>query len=206
MFVGKEESMTSPPHSPEELATAIVALAQKLLMLKALPRTGWLQRGVPKAESIAEHSFGVASLALLMAAHDPSLDQARLLAIAVLHDQAEALIGDLPASASRLLGAEIKHQAEARAMEELFGSLPHGSGLVALWEEYATASSREARLIKALDRVEMLIQALQYQQAGQRNLDEFWDGATKNLSEFPLVEQIVQVLLQQRADLLRSAS
>lgn len=206
MFVGKEKSMTNQHNSSEELAAAIVALAQKLLMLKALPRTGWLQRGVPKAESIAEHSFGVASLALLMAAHDPSLDQARLLAIAVLHDQAEALIGDLPASARHFLGAELKQQAEARAMEALCAHLPQGSELVRLWEEYATANSREARLIKALDRVEMLIQALHYQQAGQRNLDEFWDGATKNLSEFPLVEQIVQVLLQQRADLLRSAS
>jgi putative hydrolase of HD superfamily len=198
--------MTSQPHSSPELAPAIVELAQKLLMLKALPRTGWLQRGVPKAESIAEHSFGVASLALLIAAHDQTLDQARLLAIAVLHDQAEALLGDLPASASRLLGAELKHQAEARAMQELCGSLPQGSELVRLWEEYAAGASREARLIKALDRVEMLIQALQYQQAGRRNLDEFWVGATKNLSEFPLVEQIVQVLLQQRAELRGSAS
>lgn len=184
--------------SSEQLASQLIALYQRLLMLKALPRTGWLQRGVPKAESVAEHSFGVASLALLVAAHDPSFDQARLLAIAVLHDQAEALLGDLPASARRLLGSEVKHQAEARAMDELFGNLPQGLGLVALWQEYASGGSREARLIKALDRVEMLMQALQYQQAGQNNLDEFWVDVTKNLNEFPLVEQIVQLLVQQR--------
>lgn len=196
------KGMAMTTYESEQLASQLIALYQRLLMLKALPRTGWLQRGVPKAESVAEHSFGVASLALLVAAHDPSLDQARLLAIAVLHDQAEALLGDLPASARRLLGPELKHQAEARAMQELFGDLPQGSSLLTLWEEYASGGSREARLIKALDRVEMLMQALQYQQAGQNNLDEFWDNATKNLDEFPLVEQLVQLLVQQRTRLM----
>ena len=64
--------------------------------LKELPRTGWLDRGVPaaRAESVAEHSFQTALLAWTAASADPSLNRDRLLRLALVHDLAEALIGD----------------------------------------------------------------------------------------------------------------
>jgi putative hydrolase of HD superfamily len=195
----------------EQTAQALLTLYSQVAALKLLPRAGWLQRGVVVAESVAEHTFGVAVLALLIgdpvgtAAHDlddagakgaggspgSRIERGKLLAIALLHDLAEALLGDLPASARRLIGADAKRAAERRAIEELFATLPNHGEFLALWDEYVAGSSVEARLVKELDRVEMLAQALAYERAGSRALAEFWDGADQGWSdEFPLVRAL----------------
>ncbi|HEU5011889.1 MAG TPA: HD domain-containing protein [Roseiflexaceae bacterium] len=183
----------------EHTAPELVALYSRVATLKLLPRTGWLQRGVALPESIAEHSFGVATLALLVGDGIPGLDRGKLLAIALLHDLAEAVLGDLPASARRLFGAHVKHAAERAALEEVFAQLPDQPEYLALWDEYATASSAEARLVKELDRIEMLMQALIYERAGNRNLGEFWMDADQGWSdEFPIVRALATELLHQR--------
>lgn len=185
-----------------EPATALLPLYMRLATLKLLPRTGWLQRGIAQPESVAEHTFGVATLALLIGEHYPALDRGQLLALALVHDLAEALLGDLPASARRLFGAEAKHAAERRAAQELFSSLPAGAAYLALWEEYACGASAEARLVKGLDRIEMLAQALAYEQAGSRALAEFWaDAETGWSDEFPLLAQLANELLAQHGAL-----
>lgn len=186
-----------------EPSAALLHLYMRLATLKLLPRTGWLQRGIAQPESIAEHTFGVATLALLIGEHYPALDRGQLLALALVHDLAEALLGDVPASARRLFGAEAKHTAEHLAATELFGSLPNGTVYLTLWEEYARGASAEARLVKGLDRIEMLAQALVYEQAGSRALAEFWaDAETGWGNEFPLLMQLANDLLAQHAALV----
>jgi putative hydrolases of HD superfamily len=183
----------------EQTAQALLALYSQVATLKLLPRTGWLQRGVAAAESVAEHTFGVAALALLVGDAIDGLDRAKLLTIALLHDMAEALLSDLPASARRLIGAEHKHQAERRAMEELFARTLGSDYYVELWAEYTSGTSAEARLVKELDRIEMLTQALAYERAGNRGLSEFWRGADAGWSdEFPLVRAMAEQLIARR--------
>ena len=176
---------------------AITGLCAQIAALKLLPRTGWLQRGVNPAESIAEHCFGVALLALVFAGAIPGIDRGKLLAIALLHDLAEAALGDLPAAARRHLRPDVKLAAERSALAELVVALPDADQFLALWEEYAQASSAEARLVKALDRLELLAQALAYERAGNRALDEFWQGAEDGW-EFPQVRAAAADLLAQR--------
>ena len=69
--------------------------------LKRLPRTGWLDRGVPAAstESVADHAFRVALLAWMVATErtadgDAAVDPARVLLLALAHDLPEAIAGD----------------------------------------------------------------------------------------------------------------
>jgi putative hydrolases of HD superfamily len=187
----------------DQAFVALAALQMRLQTLKLLPRTGWLQRGLRDVESVAEHSFGVAALALVIGDLQPELDRGRLLAIALVHDLAEALIGDLPASASRLIGKPAKHEAERQALLELLGDLPQGAHYVELWEEYSAAASPEARLVKALDRLEMLAQALAYERAGARSLGEFWDDPDGWAAEFPLVRALAQQLAAEHEALTR---
>lgn len=182
---------------------ALYTLQSRLLSLKLLPRTGWLQRGQRDPESIAEHSYAVAALALLVGDMHPELDRGRLLAIALLHDAAEALVGDLPASARRLFGAEAKQVAERKAMLELFGELPAGGSYMELWEEYARGGSPEARLVKALDRLEMLAQALAYERAGSRALAEFFEDDALWAEEFPIVRALADRLYAEHRALAR---
>jgi putative hydrolase of HD superfamily len=203
----------------EQTAQALLALYSQVAALKLLPRVGWLQRGVASAESVAEHTFGVAVLALLIgdyagatapeARHPRAqagdeqpkvrIERGKLLAIALLHDLAETLLSDLPTSARRLIGADAKRAAERRAIEELFTDLPSSAEYLVLWEEYAAGASAEARLVKELDRVEMLAQALAYERAGSRALAEFWAGADAGWSdEFPLVRELAAELIASR--------
>lgn len=185
-----------------ERAGMILELHQRLMTLKLLPRTGWLQRGMQDVESIAEHTFGVATLALTIGDLHPELDRGKLLAIALLHDIAEALIGDLPASARRLFGSAAKRAAEQRAIAEMFAGLPQADEYLTLFNDYAEGGSPEARLVKALDRLELLLQALAYERAGSRAMAEFWEGGEADWNdEFPLVQTLAQQLIAARRSL-----
>jgi putative hydrolase of HD superfamily len=183
----------------DQSSADLLTLYTRLATLKLLPRIGWLQRGVAHPESIAEHTFGVATLALLIGDAVPGMDRGKLLAIALVHDMAETLLGDLPASARRLIGAATKHAAERRAVAELFAALPNCAEYLALWDEYANAGSPEARLVKGLDRIEMLAQALDYERAGNRAMAEFWEHSDTGWGEeFPVLRALASELFERR--------
>ena len=95
--------------------------------LKQLYRKGWLERGLApeRCESVAEHSFAVALLALLLAdACHPALDRDRLLRMALLHDFGEIHAGDLTPG-DGVPKAE-KRRREAASVARVLGTLPGG--------------------------------------------------------------------------------
>ena len=156
--------------------------------LKRMPRTGWAMRGVAHVESVADHSFGVAfvALALAEALGDPGLDLEKILIMAVLHDLAEVRLTDLPASAIRLLPGEVKSQAEAVAMADLLAPLPGADRLRTLWQEFEDRSGPEGKLVRDADKLEMMVQCLRYEMAGSRGLDEFWQAMDGRRWHYPL--------------------
>ena len=163
----------------------MMPLLQAAATLKRLPRTGWLMAGVAQPESVADHSWGTALLAMTLAAkinRDPAaqgldapLDCGRVAQIAVVHDLAESMVTDLPKRATQLLGKAVKHQAEADAMAQLTQDVPDAE-IFDLWREYSDCSTPEGRLVNDADKLEMVHQALMYERAGNQNLGEFWHG------------------------------
>lgn len=154
--------------------------------LKQLPRTGWLLAGVADPESVAEHSFSVAVLALFLSErinqdwereglHAP-LDMERVLRLALIHDLAESVLTDLPKRSAEIIGRDVKRAAEDRAMAALLVGLPGGAGCIDLWREYDAGSTPEAQLVKDADKLEMVHQALRYRRRGHTGLAEFWSG------------------------------
>lgn len=142
-------------------------------LLKELPRTGWVRRGVPNPESVAAHSWGVSLLVLaLLPEH---LDLRRALTYAVLHDLPEALAGDWTPHEGR--PREAKVEAERAAMDRLGRILPRGEVLAALWHAYEAQADEEARFVRQLDRLDMALQALRYEQATGQDLAEFLRSA-----------------------------
>ncbi|HTL06534.1 MAG TPA: HD domain-containing protein [Gemmatimonadales bacterium] len=135
--------------------------------LKTVTRSGYTSAGLP--ESVAEHSWRVALMALLVAPEFPGLDFARLLKICIVHDLGEAIGGDIPAPEQahrRAAGAsEGKAAAERRDLVALVEPLPAAlrDELTALWDEYEAAQSAEAKLAKALDKLETILQHTQGQ-------------------------------------------
>jgi putative hydrolase of HD superfamily len=155
-----------------------------LQRLKRLDRTGWVLRGLaPGAESVAAHTFGVSVAAMLLAdgarARGVEVNVERVLRLALLHDLAEARTGDMPRTMAKYYGAGARRAAEGAA----FGDLIEGLGpelkseYGRLHAEYEERASLEARLVKAADIVDLLAQALAFERAGARELDEFWEGA-----------------------------
>lgn len=136
------------------------------LGLKALPRAGWVQRGVPQPESVAAHSWGVAWLVLTLL--PPELSRERALTYAVLHDLPEVRVGDLtPADG---VPAHDKAAREAAAMQAMCARQPH---LIAAWSAYEAQGDPEARFVRELDRLDMALQALVYAQAGHPGMGDF---------------------------------
>ncbi|MGD9546590.1 MAG: HD domain-containing protein [Candidatus Krumholzibacteriia bacterium] len=169
--------------------------------LKTTPRTGWAQRGVPAPESVADHSHGVAfiALALLDLVDEPDLDRATVLTMAIIHDLPESVTGDLSLGASRLLPKGAKAAAESAAMAELLGRSRVEARWRATWDGFEAQESPEARLVRDADRLDLLVQALAYERAsGTLELEEFWSFAPEESFAFPASRALAAVLRSRR--------
>ncbi|HYH78426.1 MAG TPA: HD domain-containing protein [Longimicrobium sp.] len=168
--------------------------------LKETPRAGWALRGVASPESVAEHSHRVALLALVLAPRArPPLDVARCVALALVHDLAEALVGDITPYDG--VSADEKHRREDDAMREM-AALAGDESLLAAWREYDAAASAEARFVKELDKLETVLQAAEYERRGDAApgaLDEFWDSAGARLT-LAGTRALLDALRRERAD------
>lgn len=186
----------------------MLSILIELQRLKNLDRTGWSLRGLaPRTESVAAHSFGVAVTAMMLAdrlnAQGIDVDVSRVLRIALLHDWAEARIGDMPRTATQYFGSEARKKAELAAFEDIVEE----SGSVkeiyrGLYEEYEQRSSVEARLVKAADVIDLLIQVLALERAGTKGLEEFWDVA--HYGDFQLTGPAHDIVTEMLEQLLRS--
>jgi 5'-deoxynucleotidase YfbR-like HD superfamily hydrolase/uncharacterized protein YndB with AHSA1/START domain len=175
-------------------APAWIAAYYEINQLKQLYRQGWLQRGIPKSlcESVAEHSFSMALLALLLMDWiSPDLDRQQVLLMALIHDLGEIYAGDFtPADGVPL---EEKHGLEARSIQHVFGDLPDGQRYLQVWQAYAQGESPEARFVKQVDRLEMALQASIYARRGFPGMQDFFDSASDTLREGPLRQLLVEV-------------
>jgi putative hydrolase of HD superfamily len=146
------------PLSPAGLA-GIVDFLRAAEALKRVTRTAWTSTG--ERESVAEHSWRLCLMALLVAGAYPGVDVGRLLKICVVHDLGEAIGGDVSAVAQA--GAPSKAAEERRDLLTLTAPLPAAARdeIVALWDEYEAAATPEARLAKGLDKLETILQHTQ---------------------------------------------
>ncbi len=164
--------------------------------LKDTPRAGWALRGIASPESVAEHSHRVALLALVLGPR-AGLDVSRCVALGLVHDLAEALVGDITPYDG--VSADEKRRREEEAMCHL-AELAGDAGLLALWQEYDAAETAEARFVKELDKLETVLQAAEYEQRGGSDsgaLDEFWENASARLTS-PATRALLDALRRER--------
>ncbi|CAI8611308.1 unnamed protein product [Vicia faba] len=159
------------PPSPKS-AVDFLSLCHKLKARKGTTR--WLRSDVENPESLADHMYGMTLMALI-APDVPGLDRNKCIKMAIIHDTAEVMILDTTPYVRR----EITHQRGQVALYNMCRILGEGEGsrgkeITELWMDYEANSSPEAKFVKDLDKVEMILQALNYKGDEQGNdLDEF---------------------------------
>jgi len=113
------EARLSVQSGPRVTSQAAIATALTMGKLKTLPRTGWALRGIAPCESVADHSHRVSALALLLAG--TGVDVVRACAMGLVHDLAEAVVGDI--APSQGVDEERKRMLEREAMDGILEDL-----------------------------------------------------------------------------------
>jgi len=151
----------------------VIGLFEAIHPLDRIARAGYVLRGVTEPESVAAHSHFVSLLALLFADEYPeAYDRGKLLAMALTHDLAESWLMDIPMPAADAHLREAKDAAEEAIMARLFAGFDQR--YAEYQREFNTASSPEARLLRGLDKAQMMIKIVMYEREGRGRLKEFW--------------------------------
>ncbi|MEX0621813.1 MAG: HD domain-containing protein [Candidatus Woykebacteria bacterium] len=166
--------------------------------LKTIKRRGWVLRGIKKPESVADHAFRVLILAWVFG-RNSRLNVKRLLKLGLVHSLSAVHI-DYISPYDKLLAIKSKKELlkkypalelrapvtekgriitqrfkeEEKAVKQLFNNLPDltKNELISLWYDFQNKTSKEAKALKVLDRIENLIQALEYKNELSKELIE----------------------------------
>jgi len=180
--------------------SSLVDFAKKIGKLKLVKRTGWIIFGkIKDPESVADHTMRLASLALV-AGDELEVDKRKLVDMAIVHDLGESIIGDIVHEyADRdLPNSHDKSKAESSAIKELFKDIKNGDEFLKIWQEYEDQKTKEAIVLKQLDKFEMVLQALEYQEVTDpKNLEPFWINARKHIKH-PVIKRWLEEIEQQR--------
>lgn len=159
----------------------IKAVTKATRILKNMPRTGWLQKEIPsyEAETVAEHTFEVALIALAFALKlDDRIDREKVLTMALVHDLSESVLGDTPRALTERLSEKVKYMIECEAIKNITDSEKIGK----IFEEYANGESLEAKIVKIADKLSTILQAKNYWRKGYK-VDEIIETTKTELLE-----------------------
>jgi len=193
----------------------MLTFLQTIRALKALPRSGWLSHGVGvrDVESVADHSFSVSAISLLLAdlelKRGAQVDVEKVLRMALLHDLAESLTFDISKAYLRYLGKrgeEIKHEIEHSAWSMLIKGLNNpelARKYTRVESEYNSNETPESKIVHAADGLDILLQIIGYQQRGyaKSSLAELWRGTATGLkqSQVPSTKKLLKAIMQENS-------
>ncbi|KAF2725739.1 hypothetical protein K431DRAFT_280452 [Polychaeton citri CBS 116435] len=196
--------LSTLPHRPEPGSDSPIAFFHLLERLKTTKREGWRRFGINSGESISDHMYRMSIITMLCPPQLASkLDLARCTKMALVHDMAEALVGDITPVDG--VAKEEKSRREATTMDFMTGSLlgsinggAAGQGMREVWQEYEDSSTLESKFVHDVDKVELLLQMLEYERAheGKLDLGEFSRVSRKIV--LPEVQDWAAQLLEER--------
>lgn len=164
----------------------LIDLFETIHPLDRVARAGYVMHGVAEPESVAAHSHFVSVMALMVVEEYPGrFDRAKALTIALTHDLCEAQLMDIPMPVADAHFREAKDAAEQAITEELFAGFD--KKFAQYHQEFLEASSLEARLIRGLDKAQMMLKISMYDREGRGRLEAFWSNP-KNFQDFEIEE------------------
>ena len=170
---------------------------QKVLLLKNIQRQGWKNKlGMNNVESVADHSYSTAMMSMVISDLE-GLDTAKIIKMALLHDLAESVIGDI--TPGKIKG-ELKINIENKAMIQILENLPSNLSqqYSVLWDDFQKNSSTEAHLLHEIDKLEMAFQAKFYLDEGisKEKLRSFFKTANNEIRNKHLRDILSSIIEQ----------
>ena len=142
--------------------------------LERVPRAGFLLRGVTEPESVAAHSHSLALLTLMVCNEYPDdFDSSKAVEMALIHDIQEVQTMDIPLPVGSAEFRAAKEDTEEEIFKRLFAGV--SPALAERYAEFRRCDSPEAKLVRGLDKVQMMVKVLCYQRENRGYLDAFWE-------------------------------
>ncbi|KAH9472740.1 hypothetical protein Pst134EA_003347 [Puccinia striiformis f. sp. tritici] len=184
-------------------SSGLLELMHIIERLKTTKRAGWVRLGAQGPESIADHMYRMAMLAML-SEKDPDLDISKCVMLALVHDLAEAEVGDITPHDG--ISREEKYRRESIAIEKFTSELLPAQSissqrLKSLWLEYEDGQTREAQFVKDLDRFELALQGVEYEKRDKLDSIQTFFETTVPLIKHPEVKGWANELMDERASI-----
>ena len=134
----------------------VIRFIKEIENLKSVTRTAWTKTG--RRESTAEHSWRLAMLLMVLREDFKDLDIDKAIKMSLVHDLGELYDGDISAKLQN--DNDNKAEMEEKAMRRMLTILPENlaENIYDLWKEYNECCTKEAKLVKAMDKLETIVQ------------------------------------------------
>jgi len=176
---------------------------------KRLFRTGWVREKIKNPESIADHSFRVGIMAMILSDKlDYKIDQSKLIKMTLLHDLAEAITGDIVAERYGIVDIrkrEEKEKKERKEIKKIFDKVGRGEEYLEIFNEMIDGYTDEAKVFKQINKLEMALQAFEYEKEQGGDLEEFFVDTFLHLKE-PVLKEIFMLMVKSRGKKIKYES
>jgi len=173
-----------------------VDLIKNIGKIKRVKRSGWVREGIDNPESVADHSFRTAMMAMIFGPQ-LSVDSDKLIKMALVHDIGEGYITDMVVERGINIDSLLrvkKDKLEIRATNKILKDTNNKDYFINLLKESLFAESAEAKILKQIERLEMAVQALEYEEETGKDLNEFFENAQMHITDEYLKQILAQVI------------
>jgi putative hydrolase of HD superfamily len=170
--------------------------------LKKRKREGWIRRGIQNPESMADHSYRVAIMALILSP-EAKLDPEKTMSMALLHDALHVFAPDIPSrvdESKQEMSRKDMDTMERKAMKKLLSGLnkKQAERFFEMFLDVEEKRNKEGEFVKDIDRLEMCIQAAEYERKYPKSdMDEFFVYTESRLTH-PLIIELFNKLKKEK--------
>ena len=186
--------------------------------LKRKRRRGWLIHQIKDPETTAEHIFRLTIISWVLG-EKKGLNLERIIKMALVHDLCEVYAPDLtpydpllPKNQKEIIKTlkcwpkftpplkiemyKKKYRLENRGLDRLISKLPSGlkSEIKNLWLDYEKGLTKEGRFVKQADKVENLLQGIEYWKKYGKIQHHLWIRWIKEVVDDPLLLKFTKTL------------
>ncbi|KAI0411309.1 HD domain-containing protein [Xylaria grammica] len=197
---------TMTPTPPAEGTDSPVPYFHILERLKTGKREGWRRFNIERGESISDHMYRMSLMTMLCPPTlAPKLDLFKCMKMCLIHDMAEAIVGDITPVDGVAKPEKSRREAETmdyiskNLLGKVYGGLA-GAEIREIWQEYEDSETLDSHFVHDLDKMELLTQMVEYEKRANKALDlgEFAYVATKIV--LPETKKWAEEVLKERDD------